>query len=89
MKPGTTAFTAALVGTDTDEATVRRWAASEGLLAGSTTEVQPGPNMYGHIDYITRSRNRRSQRHVIFPVPTTRGHSPAAARALAPHMGGL
>jgi hypothetical protein len=60
MKPGTTAFTVAFVGTDADEATVRRRAANEGLLAGSTTETQPGPNMWGYIDYTKRRHNGQS-----------------------------
>lgn len=54
MKPGTTALTVAFVGTDAEEATVRRRAANEGLLAGSTTEIQPDPNMWGYIDYTKR-----------------------------------
>jgi hypothetical protein len=54
MKPGTTAVTVAFVGTDADEATVRQRAANEGLLAGTTTDIQPGPNMWGYIDYIKR-----------------------------------
>jgi len=57
MKPGTTAFTVAFVMTDADEATVRRRAANEGLLAGSMMEAQPYPNMWGYIDYIKRRHN--------------------------------
>jgi hypothetical protein len=60
MNPGTTAITVAHVRTDADEATVRRRTTNEGLLSGSTTEVQPGRNMWGYIDYIKRSQNGQS-----------------------------
>ena len=57
MKPGTTAATVAFAETDAGEAAVRQRAANEGLLTGSATEVQPGPNMWGYIDYIKRRNN--------------------------------
>jgi hypothetical protein len=57
VKPGATAHTAALVWTDADEAAVRERVASEGLLAGTTVEVEPCPNMWGYIDYIKRRHN--------------------------------
>jgi hypothetical protein len=57
MRPGTTAVTVAFGGTVADEASVRQRATNEGLLAGSTTDIQPGPNMWGYIDYIKRHYN--------------------------------
>jgi hypothetical protein len=53
-KPGVTGLSYAVVSTDDQEVTVRKNAASQGLLAGAAMPSQPNPEFWSFIDYLKK-----------------------------------